>query len=375
MTSPQIEQSQLFSRWQDPVSGVESLILTRRVAPIQQSFYYTNPSLTNDGRFLWLFCSFPPGGDAYYGRQLAVIDFAEQTVRHFPETQFSDASPHVDKETGEVYWVTGLDIWKRGPLPGDVASRVASFPADLANNRRPLRIATHLTLSADRKAFAIDALIGKDCFIGDLPVDGITPFRLWQSFDRCYNHAQFSPTDPDLILAAQDGWHDASTGEKGTTEDRMWLLRRGEKIRPVLPNAPLSSDWRGHEWWDADGRHVWYIDYKRGTEKVDILTGERTNVWPHGHTHSHNDRESRYLVGDICPVRDQFSIAFFNIATGREVTIVSDLPPLRFPRSAYHIHPHPQFCCNDQYICYTTEALGHVDVALVSVDQLVARTS
>jgi hypothetical protein len=375
MTHSSIEQSPLFTRWRDPVSNVESLILSKRVAPIQQSFYFTNPSLTDDGRYLWLYCSFPPGGDAYYGRQLAVIDFAEQRLQHFPETQFMDASPHVDKSTGEVYWTTGLEIWKRGPLPADQASRVAVFPSELANNRRPLRIATHLTMSADKKSFAIDALIGADCFLGDLPIDGKTPFRLWQTFATCYNHAQFSPTNPDLILIAQDGWFDPSTGKKGTTEDRIWLLQRGEKVRPLCPDNPCSSDLRGHEWWDADGVHVWYIDYRKGTVKVPIDTGKPTYVWPSGHTHSHNDRKSRYLVGDINPVRDQFRVAFFNIETGKEINIASDLPPLSYPRSAYHIHPHPQFCLNDQYICYTTEALGTVDLALVSVDQLVARTS
>jgi hypothetical protein len=375
MNQPSIEQSTLFTRWTNPVSKVESLILSRRIAPIQQSFYFTNPSLTNNGRFLWLYCSFPPGGDAYYGRQLAVIDFTEQSLRHYPETQFMDASPFVDKDTGEVYWTTGLSLWKRGPLPGDKASHVANFPSELANNRRPLRIATHLSLSADKKAFAIDALLGADCFLGDLPVDGTTPFRLWQTSNRCYNHTQFSPTDPDLMLTAQDGWFDPATGKKGTTEDRLWLLKRGEKIRPICPRAPLSSDWRGHEWWDADGVHVWYIDYKKGTEKVNILTGEQTTVWSSGHTHSHCDQKGRYLVGDICPTGAKFRVVFFNIKTGREINIASDLPTLSYPQNAYHVHPHPQFCLNDRYICYTTNVLGNVDVALVSVDQLVAMTS
>jgi len=375
MTQPSIEQSPLFTRWKDPISGVESLVLSKRVAPLQKSFYFTNTSLTDDGRYLWLYCAFPPSGDAYYGNQLAVVDFEEQTLRHYPETLFSDASPYVDKVTGEIYWVSGLTIWKRGPLPNDPTIRVGDFPAELANNRRPLRIATHLTLSADKKSFAIDALIGADCFVGDLPIDGTTPFRLWKKFDRCYNHAQFSPTDPNLILMAQDGWFDPATGEPGTTEDRMWLLERGKKERPVCPDAPLSSDWRGHEWWDADGIHVWFIDYRKGTEKVNILTGERTNVWPSGHTHSHNDQKSQYLVGDICPTGSEFRVAFFNIKSGREISIVTEMPPLSFPRRAYHVHPHPQFCLNDQYICYTTNVFGTVDVALVSVDQLIERTS
>jgi len=32
-----------------------------------------------------------------------------------------------------------------------------------------------------------------------LPVDG-GDFELWQTFDRCYCHAPFHPTDPNLIL-------------------------------------------------------------------------------------------------------------------------------------------------------------------------------
>ena len=371
MNTSSVEHSPLFTRWSDPVSGVESYILSHRVAPIQQTFYFTHSGFSDDGRHLWFYCSFPPGGDAYYGRQLGVLDFVTQTIRHFPETQFMDASPFVDGTTGEVYWVTGLEIWKRGPGISDISQRIGTFPAELANNRRPLRMATHLSLSSDRKAFAIDALIGNDCFVGDLPLDG-SGFRLWDKYDCCYNHAQFSPTDPDLILLAQDGWHDAASGVKGETHDRMWLLRRGEKIRPIYPDDPSAM--RGHEWWDSDGVHVWYIHYRLGTEKVNIVTGERQNIWPNGHTHSHCDREGKYLVGDINPVPDDWRIAFYNIATGKEISIVTDLPRLSFPRSRYHVHPHPRFCFNDRYICYTTNVFGSIDVALIPVAALVERT-
>jgi hypothetical protein len=375
MTSTPIEQSPLFTRWHDPVTGVESYILSRRVAPLQQSFYYVNPSVAHDGRFFWLYVSFPPGGDTYYGRQLAVVDLAEQTIHHYPETQFMDASPYVDSETGEVYWTTGLEIWKRGPLPGDRTTLVASFPKELANNRRPLRLATHLTRSADKKSFAIDTLLGADCYVGDLPIDGTTPFRPWQSFNMCYNHAQFSPTDPDTIMIAQDGWFDPATGKPGTTEDRIWLIERGGKARPLLPGFSLNSDWRGHEWWDADGEHVWFIDYRRGTQRANIRTGKVDSVWPGGHTHSHTDQKGQYIAGDIMPIRDQFRLAFFNIKTGREIDIVTQFPQLDMPRSRYHVHPHPQFCYGDRYVAYTTNVFGTVDYAFVSVEQLVSRTS
>ncbi len=370
-----LKSSALFVSWIDPGSGVESFILKQRVAPIQQSFYFVNSGFTDDGRFLWFYCAFPPGGDAYYGRQLAVVDFVEQTVRHFPETQFADASPFVDPQSGEVYWTSGLGIWKRGPLKTDKVERVGFFPAELARNRRPLRIATHLSRSADKRSFAIDAQIGSEWFVGDLAADGTGGFRLWQKFDRCYNHAQFSPADPDLILLAQDGWFDPSTGKEGETLDRLWLLRRGEPVRPLLPDARSPASLRGHEWWDSDGRHVWYVDYRSGTAKVNVATGQHASVWRNGHTHSHSDRTGQYLVGDINPEGDDWRIAFFNANSGKEIDIVSKLPVPAYSRRAYHIHPHPRFSLADRFICYTTNVRGSVDVAIVPVDQLIERTA
>jgi hypothetical protein len=71
---------------------------------------------------------------------------------------------------------------------------------------------------------------------------------------------------------------------------------------------------------------------------------------------------------------DLWRIGFFNILTGKEIAIVSELPTLPFPRGRYHVHPHPRFCLNDRYICYTTNVLGNVDLALVPVAQLEERT-
>jgi hypothetical protein len=252
---------------------------------------------------------------------------------------------------------------------------IGCFPPELARHRRPLRIATHLSRSADGRAFAIDAQIGNEWFAGDLALDGTGAFRLWQKFDLCHNHAQFSPTDPNLLLIAQDGWIDPSTGVEGATHDRLWLLRHGQAAVSLQPHTPLPSSLRGHEWWSADGRHVWFVDYHAGTARVDIASGQRTLVWANGHTHSHGDRLGHFLVGDIHEGGDGWRVAFFNTITRREVSIVTRLPPTPIARRVYHVHPHPRFCLADRTICYTTNVLGGVDVALVSVDQLIERTS
>ncbi|MDQ3657679.1 MAG: oligogalacturonate lyase family protein [Chloroflexota bacterium] len=372
-----IHESRAFTAWTDPQSGVTSYLLDQRVAPQQLTFYFVNSGMTDDGRYIWFYAAFPPAGNERDGRTLGVFDADTGATHHFPDSQFSSGSPMVDPTTGEVYWVSGLEIWKRSPDPDAEAVLVNSIPTELMRDRRPHRIATHLTMSADRRFVNIDGQVGREWFLGAAPLDG-GQVEIWQRFDRNHNHAQFSPTDPDLMLIAQDWWHDVVTGEHAYYQDRLWLIRRGEEARPILPDDP--SDRRTHEWWGADGRHVWYVDYDRGTERVDVATGERENIWPGGTCHSYCDRSGRYLVGDIGTyswARTGCRVAFFNTETGREVDIVSVgcMPEPEGGRRRYHVDPHPRFCADDRYICYTTTIHGRADVAIVPVAELIALTS
>lgn len=345
-----IPASGLSMEWRDSRTGVRSHILTEQVAPHQQSFYFVNASHSADGRVVWFYAFFPPAGSEAGGRTLGVLDMREGMVRHFPETQFIDGSPLVDPRTGEAYWVAGLEIWKRTPDPADDPVTVNQFSPELAASRPLKRLATHLTMSCDRRALTIDAQIGTRWYVGTAPVDG-TPIEIWQEFDRCYNHAQFSPTDPDLQLLAQDWWHDPVTGRRHDYADRLWLIRHGEEARPIFPDDP--SNRRTHEWWGADGLHVWYVDYERRTERVQVEIGTRTNVWPGGTCHSHCDAAGRFIVGDIGTYswsRTGCRVAFFNTTTGTEIDIVSDLPEPFGSRGRYHVDPHPRFCLDDRYI-------------------------
>ncbi|WNR43454.1 hypothetical protein [Paenibacillus roseipurpureus] len=363
--------SGLFTSWTDPVSGIQSWVLTKQIAPLQSSFYFTNRSWTEDGRFLWLYVAYPPSGSANYGRMLAVIDFVEGTFQVYPETNFLDASPMIDLHTGEAYWISGLDFWKRGPRPSDGVIKVNSFPSEWSNFRQPYRISTHLTLSADGKWLGVDAQIGHDWYLGAAAVDGST-VEIWQQFDRCYNHAQFSPTDCELQLIAQDWWFDASTGSKGSADNRMWLLRRGEKAFPLREDGSAQQT---HEWWSANGEYVWYVDYEKGTERIHIASGKVENIWPNGTCHSHADTTQFYVVGDIGTYdwKNGCRVAFYNRKTNREINLVSDLPYTE--RTRYHTDPHPQFCLGDRWICSTTTVLGSVTLALTDVNQLIAATS
>jgi hypothetical protein len=372
-TLPDLTASALFTPWQDPHSGITSYILDRRVATIQQSFYFVNPCVTDDGRYAWFYASFPPGGDAYSGRVLGVADLRAETVHWFPETQFRDASPYLDTATGMVYWNWRYAIYRRAPDPTAETEFVNAIPEEIHRMRPGARVATHLTRSADGREFFIDAHFGDEWIVGSLPVDG-SDFELWQTFDRCYNHAQFSPTDPDLALIAQDYWNDLKTGERTAYDNRMWLIRRGEEARPIFEGPSRV----GHEWWDADGAHVWYVNYGAGTERVNIHTSAAAMIAPGLTWHSHVTRDGRYLVGDVGFrqwAEGGCYVTFYNTETGRETRIISALPVPPFDPPLYHIHPHPQFVAGDQWVAYTTTALGRVDLALTRTADLIAATS
>ena len=357
------ETSGLFTRWKNPSNGVESLILTERAAPVQQSFYFTNPSMTHDGRYLWLNCAWPPPGGKHAIPVLGVVDFERDELRVYPETQLAVGRPAVDLNTGDIYWSNDVDVWKRGPGANDKAVRINRLPADLVKGRKVERLNTHFTLSADGKYLNLDAQLGDDFLIGEIPLDG-SPVKVWESFKRYHNHSQLSPTDPDMVLFAHEYWKDHSPFNGQTPYHRLWIMKRGGKAETLLKEPVTHS---GHEWWDADGKSVWYVHYGVGIKKVDLATRKETNVWPGRLSHGYTDRTGRYLTADwmLDPGVSDCIVYFYDSQTKKQIDIVNRGPLSPELTQITHLHPHPNFVCGDKYICHTTTVHDRVDVALV----------
>lgn len=359
----------LFEPYQHPGTGVTVYLLRRKVAPVQQGFYFVNDSLSADHRYLWFYCAFPPS----LGRTLGVVDFAAGEVRHFPETQFGDASPYVDPATGDAYWMEGRYLWRRGPAAEAGVELVNAVPAELIGARRIVRPATHLTRTADGQAFFIDLALELQWLFGTLPVDG-GDFQLWHRLDRNTNHAQASPTDPEVALLAQENHSDPITGLTFPITNRLWLLRRGQAPRPIL----REPKWVTHEWWDADGEHVWCV-WGNDTWRVRVADGEVELIsFPRHCWHSHSTRDGRLIVGDSnnrfyrgCPS----TVQFMNRDTGRVIVLAENPERTDYAGQHYHIDPHPRFVGDERYVVFTTTVRGEIDVALVSTDALVALTT
>ncbi len=360
------EKSKHFTRHRDPESGVESWILTDGIAPYQQAFYFVNDSFSGDGRYLWFYCGFPPSQALCLG----LLDLESDRIGIFPETQFLDASPAVRPETGEVFFFSGCELWKLAPRFDARPEFVNRLPEEIARGRRPVRIATHITFSPNGRTICIDAGFGRDCFLGEMPLDG-GECEIWEHIGFYANHAQFSPVDPDRILFAQDGYNDPVEGGMIPYRQRLWTIRRGGRAQALFPD--IDTPKHGHEWWSADGRFIWFVHYGEGTFKTPPDNPEiirvRPTSWPI--SHSHCSRDQSLLATDICCNEwDHMSVLFTDLKTGREIFVVRRMPKPAGITGRYHCHPHPRFTLSDRYVVYTTTLRNRADVAVTPVEPL-----
>lgn len=377
------ETSRLFEKRINRSNGVEYYVLTERVAPYQQGFYFVNNSMTNDGRYLWLYCQFPPN----LGRILAVIDFETDELTLLPDSMFWDATPLVDPDTGIVYFVNGNNIYMRSPRKEDSVQLLHTVPTTGAIRG----LATHLTLSPDKSEFFLDIREGQNTsYVGTLNRQ-TGKFTKWADAEYHMNHGQINPVNPDLALCAYDGYKDPVTGisykipsDENGVYQRLWTVTRDGK----LTNYEAKLNYATHEWWSHDGKKIYYVNRKGGIHKINLETGEHTTAVTSEHAapwHAFSNKaESCYVYDEYIP--DEFNtwyrgigakVKFYNAKTDKSVDIVSEMPrnghtPTN--QNNYHIDPHPRFTENEQYIVFTTSELGGADLAIVNVAQLLELT-
>lgn len=91
-----------------------------------------------------------------------------------------------------------------------------------------------------------------------------------------YNHLQFSPTDPTLLMFCHEGpWHKV---------DRTWTIRTDGSALTQIHHRTMLMEIEGHEWFGADGKWIWYDLQTPRSEDFwvagyEVATGSRT--WYH----------------------------------------------------------------------------------------------
>jgi oligogalacturonide lyase len=91
-----------------------------------------------------------------------------------------------------------------------------------------------------------------------------------------YNHLQFSPTDPTLLMFCHEGpWHKV---------DRTWTIRTDGTQLTQIHRRTMLMEIEGHEWFGADGKWIWY-DLQTPRSEVFWVAGYNVNsgerIWYH----------------------------------------------------------------------------------------------
>jgi len=91
-----------------------------------------------------------------------------------------------------------------------------------------------------------------------------------------YNHIQFSPTDPTLLMYCHEGpWHKV---------DRTWTIRTDGTQLTQIHRRTMLMEIEGHEWFAADGKWIWY-DLQTPRSEVFWVAGynvdSRERIWYH----------------------------------------------------------------------------------------------
>jgi len=284
------QQAEVPREWIDQDTGHRVMRLSDE--PGSQSLYFHQNAYTPDGQKLII--TTPTG--------LSTIDLKTRAIEKIVEGRAGIII--VGKKTGQVYYTrsvtnnnvrsstvyatdlntkTTREIVKLPPgtsvssvnadetlLAGIIDEKTAAAPAPLPQQaprgdaypgkgqmmenrlaeRRPLQLIT-----VDTKTGAVKTLLrGTD----------------W------YNHLQFSPTDPTLLMFCHEGpWHKV---------DRTWTIRTDGTQLTQIHRRTMLMEIEGHEWFAADGKWIWY-DLQTPRSQVFWVAGYNVNsgerIWYH----------------------------------------------------------------------------------------------
>lgn len=384
------EKSSLFEVRVDPVSGVVSYALNYGAPDDnKQSLYFISKSMTEDGRYLVFW--YNEGNELKENmgaRRQMLADLKTDTVYDMGP---AGMTPYIEcKQNYMVYGDPNRGFFRRDFANPEVEVKLCDIPEELSSLGRIARLATHLTLTMDRKKAFLDTEIrteeGKNRYIQGMLNLETGEWDLWGETDWNCNHGQLNPTDDSLALCAWESAWDAkgkAFQEETGWYPRMWLVRKGEKT--LIPAEDIN--FASHEIWDDDGKglswcgHGWMVP-EQCVYHHDLETGEQ-EVWAavEGARHNSCSPDNKYVVIDQAPEKwwrgGKWRVAFYNRETDKYVWLYSTREPLvpEEKQSRLHPDPHPHFVMNGRYVISTANnADGHMDLYLTPVDQLIEMT-
>ena len=373
------ETSKLFEKRLESASGMVGYILKERIDFNQQSLYFTQKSMTDDGRFL-VFESAPE--DRTFAKQLAVIDFEKDEIIPLEGIirRTDNQMAYLDVEKDEVWYLDRGAFYKRELLKDPQAPvLVCKVPESLTIRGKIGRLFTHLTLNHDRTKAYFDV-----SYAGGLMVQGLMDFSRgefteWSanSDGKVINHGEINPVKDNLALCAQEVTGDIKNIDGIYPRVQLNSLGKREVVECTMCNGGAT-----HQTWAPDGKG--YIYCGNGCTYHHLATDKEIEMIPGLYAaHANLSLDNKYLVFDRQAEDDNWyrgcpwNVLFWNRLTGKYVFVYRNSAALNEKGAKHPLHPdpHPSFGCRDRYIiCTFNDEERRLNVFVAPVEQFILAT-
>jgi len=382
--------------WIDPDTGHRVVRLSDE--PGSASLYFHQNAYTPDGERLII--TTPTGVSAIHLKTRAIEKIVDGRVGMII----------VGRKTGHAYYIRDRVVYAADP-----ATRASREIAKL-----PTR-ASVTTVNADETMLAGAITEGEPPSAGRAPADNYPgkgdmmerrlaariPMQLITINTKTgevktllrgtdwFNHIQFSPTDPALLMFCHEGpWH---------TVDRIWTIRTDGTGLTKIHTRTINMEIAGHEFFSADGRMIWY-DLQTPRSGVfwvagyNVSTGER--IWYHlerseWSVHFNVSPDGKLFAGDgggpnsvAAPGNGQWIYLFRpEIVVDRTDGAVPNLKDLIKPgvfkaeklvnlsKHNYSLEPNVTFTPDMKWIVFRSNMFGPTHVFAVEVQRTAAPVS
>jgi oligogalacturonide lyase len=241
-------------------------------------------------------------------------------------------------------------------VPGD-AERLFATGGSRAEDKGAM-MARRLAARLPMEMFTIDLRTGK--------VNVILRGTDW------YNHLQFSPTDPTLLMYCHEG--------SGWRVDRIWTIRTDGTGNTMIPDEPtknriLEGELAGHEWWSPDGRTI-YVDLRFIKGLVGFVASynldTRKHTWYHYEqnevsVHFNLSPDGKLFCGDGWAPGGAWIYLFHPVLFPDDQTLGTDLIQVgsfkseklcSMARHDYRLEPNVSFTPDQKYVVFRSNMLG-----------------
>jgi oligogalacturonide lyase len=380
------------TEWIDPFTGHRIIQLFRQ--PGSSSSYFTQNEFTPDGRTLVITT---PGG-------LAAVDLKTRSIRSIVSGRVFMIA--VGRKTPAVYYMKQRTVYATGVYTGATreiarlpfAAHVASVNADetlLTGSmvegpageragefrRRPPRQPGQRVAGIESSLHRRWAMhLPMALYTIDIKTGRVK--KIYHSHDWL-NHVQFSPTNPGLIMFCHEGpWE---------LNDRIWTIRSDGSHLKKIHTRTMMMEIFGHEFWGADGGHIWYdLQTPRGEDfwlaGYELATGKRTwyhlerNEWS---VHFYVSPDGKLFAGDggdcqmVAHAKDGKWIYLFRLQLihNRGLQQPGFIQPgvlrserlVKMQKHNYRLEPNVQFTPDGKWVVFRSNMSGATQVYEVEV--------